>query len=188
MIIDIEINSSIGNKSLRLAEEDARQLMNEFEEKNIPRFDQRFSRIAKRSMPSRNDSLFDSDWRERAGDGKLSAESAANVPRASQTATKGFLICECKACHKRKAFCTKYPLEYYRCGACGHRTKLEGSKMRPVYAECYYGRTYRYSTNCQDEDMVVTCMECGGEIYMRENEAKTCYITSGKANRGRYGF
>lgn len=98
------------------------------------------------------------------------------VPKAEDNdGYKGFLLIECAACGKRKAFYVASRQRVFFC-TCGCRTRLE--KLRPAYLYCKDCRdTFKYMTNVTDEGLSHTCLRCGKIVNMKLNRNGDGYIT-----------
>ena len=99
-------------------------------------------------------------------------ESALEAPPEGY---KGFLMIHCEHCGHVRAFCSKYTLSWYKCPACGEKTKLTG--LVPVHINCECGRHSRYFTNITDPEMDVDCIDCGSPVAVEWNGKKKCYET-----------
>lgn len=89
----------------------------------------------------------------------------------------GFLIIECCACGKQKAFCCRKPLYKYEC-TCGQRTKLVD--MVPVYMRCECGKSFHYLTNTERLQFTANCPHCGSPVELELGNSAKAYITMGQ--------
>lgn len=89
----------------------------------------------------------------------------------------GFLIIDCCACGKIKAFCCKKPLNRYEC-TCGQRTKLRD--LVPVYLRCECGKSFHYKTNTERLQFTANCPHCGSPVELELGASGKAYITMGQ--------
>lgn len=105
-----------------------------------------------------------------------SAPCGVPSPRGEGGA-KGFLILECCACGKQKAFCSKKPIQRFEC-TCGQRTKLDDPV--PVYMRCECGKSFRYMTNIDRLRFTANCPHCGSPVELELGNSGKAYITMGQ--------
>lgn len=97
------------------------------------------------------------------------------APSEKPKGYKGFLYLECPHCGKRRAFCSGYPLKYYKCDDCGEETELHD--LARMYLNCECGKNSAYLTNVTDEVFDVECIECGAPVAVQYNAKKKLYET-----------
>ena len=85
----------------------------------------------------------------------------------------GFLHIRCEHCGKTKAFCTKYPLNYYQCEECDGKTELLGLKRAYINCEC--GNRSGYFTNETADVFDLNCINCGMPVALKYNAKKNLY-------------
>lgn len=87
----------------------------------------------------------------------------------------GFLLIRCSDCGQLKGFCTKVPIDTYKCSECGADTPL--ADLKPLYMDCECGKHYKYMTN-ETADMIThPCISCGTKNDMKLNSRGTAYIS-----------
>ena len=106
-----------------------------------------------------------------ADDGTIQELAPPEQPRGY----KGVLYLECPRCGKRRAFCSRYPLEYYKCDSCGKKTDLHD--LVQMFLNCECGRNSAYLTNVTDEILDVNCIDCGMPVAVQYNAKKKLYET-----------
>ena len=94
----------------------------------------------------------------------------------------GFLLVECCACGKQKAFCCRKPLSRYEC-TCGQRTKL--NNMAPVHMRCECGKYYYYKTNLESLQFTMNCPTCGSPVEIELGASGREYVTMGQGKSGK---
>lgn len=97
------------------------------------------------------------------------------APGERGKAYRGFLYLECPHCGKRRAFCSRYPLKYYKCDSCGEKTELHD--LAQMFLNCECGRNTAYLTNVTDEILDVNCIDCGMPVAVQYNAKKKLYET-----------
>lgn len=96
-------------------------------------------------------------------------------PGENNSGYGGFLYLECPYCGERKAFCSKYPLKYYKCDSCGKKTELQD--LSRMFLNCECGKNAAYLTNVPDEIFDVECINCGAPVAVQYNSKKKLYET-----------
>lgn len=86
---------------------------------------------------------------------------------------KGFLHIVCSGCGRRRTFCAKKPMTFYKCG-CGQETELKN--LKNIFAECKCGRRFKYMTNAEDDYLALDCIDCGAPMDVKLNERRNTYI------------
>lgn len=87
----------------------------------------------------------------------------------------GFLYLECPFCGKRRAFCSRRELSFYKCNNCGKNTELHDLAKMHIKCEC--GKRTMYQTNITDEIFDMNCIECGSPVAVQYNSKKKVYET-----------
>lgn len=87
---------------------------------------------------------------------------------------KGFVILECEACGRVRYAFLKAPITKHGC-LCGHETEL--TDIKPIYAHCECGESWRYRTNRAEEQITVNCPKCGYPIETELNGRRIAYVT-----------
>lgn len=108
---------------------------------------------------------------EGADDGTIQGTSQPEKPKGYS----GFLYLECPHCGKRRAFCSRYPLKYYKCDDCGEETELHD--LAQIILNCECGKYAYYLTNVTDEVFDVNCINCGAPVAVQYNSKKKLYET-----------
>ena len=99
------------------------------------------------------------------------------TPSEKPKGYKGFLYLECPHCGKRKAFCSRYRIQKYKCD-CGEETVLHD--LAQMFLNCECGRNSAYLTNVMDEILDVNCIDCGMPVAVQYNSKKKLYETIGE--------
>lgn len=99
----------------------------------------------------------------------------AKDPSENPKGYRGFLYLECPHCGKRRAFCSRYPLKYYKCDRCGEKTELHD--LVQMFLNCECGKNTAYLTNVTDEIFDVECINCGAPVAVQYNAKKKIYET-----------
>lgn len=115
--------------------------------------------------------------KERKNSGGYAPLRADGASVGMPDGVKGFLIVECCACGKQKAFFVKKELNRYEC-TCGQRTKLVD--MVPVYMRCECGKSFRYLTNIEHLQFTANCPHCGSPVELELGNSGKAYITMGQ--------
>ena len=97
------------------------------------------------------------------------------APSEKPKGYEGFLYLECPHCGRRRAFCSRYPLKYYKCDSCGKKTDLHD--LVQMFLNCECGRNSAYLTNVTDEILDVNCIDCGMPVAVQYNAKKKLYET-----------
>lgn len=97
------------------------------------------------------------------------------LPGEKNSGYGGFLYLECPYCGKRRAFCSRYPLKYYKCDRCGEKTELHD--LVQMFLNCECGKNTAYLTNVTDEIFDVECINCGAPVAVQYNAKKKIYET-----------
>lgn len=98
--------------------------------------------------------------------------------KESRNGIIGFLIVECCACGKQKAFCCKKPIYRYEC-TCGQISKLDN--LVPVFMRCECGRKFRYMTNIDKRQFTGRCPQCESPVELELDKYGKAYVTMGQA-------
>lgn len=89
---------------------------------------------------------------------------------------KGFIYWKCKKCGAIRGFCLKKESKGIHCMSCGDDSLFE-EPLKPLYAKCECGKSYKYMTNMDEEMFDMDCMECGTPIPIKWNAHDMCYQT-----------
>ena len=89
---------------------------------------------------------------------------------------KGFIYWKCKKCGTIRGFCLKKESKGIHCMICGADSLFE-EPLKPTYAKCECGKSYKYMTNMDEEMFDMNCMECGAPIPIKWNAHDMCYQT-----------
>ena len=93
-------------------------------------------------------------------------------------AYKGFIYWKCKKCGAIRGFCLKKESKGIHCMSCGDDSLFE-EQLKPLYAKCECGKSYKYMTNMDEEMFDMDCIECGSPIPIKWNGRDKCYQTIG---------
>lgn len=89
---------------------------------------------------------------------------------------KGFIYWKCKKCGAIRGFCLKKESKGIHCMSCGDDSLFE-EPLKPLYAKCECGQSFKYMTNMDEEMFDMDCMECGAPIPIKWNAHDMCYQT-----------
>lgn len=89
---------------------------------------------------------------------------------------KGFIQWKCKDCGNVRAFCLKKESKGVHCMSCNSDHLFE-EPLKPIYAQCECGKSFKYMTNMDEETFDMNCIDCGSPIPIKWNEKKGIYET-----------
>lgn len=92
----------------------------------------------------------------------------------NQIKYKGFIYWKCNDCGEERGFCLKKESKGIHCINCGS-DHLFKEPLKPLYAQCECGKSFRYLTNMEEEIFDLPCLECGSPMSVRWNEKKKIY-------------
>lgn len=104
-------------------------------------------------------------------------ETSGAACRPADGKYKGFMFIKCEHCGETRGFNAKVPIDEYKCGACGGKTKLKG--LRPAHLDCECGKHWKYQTNETAEVLTINCINCGRPVDMMLNTRRTAYTSIG---------
>lgn len=96
------------------------------------------------------------------------------VEDESQIKCKGFIYWKCRDCGETRGFCLKKESKGIHCINCGS-DHLFKEPLKPLYAQCECGKSFRYLTNMEEEIFDLPCLECGSPMSVKWNEKKKIY-------------
>lgn len=104
------------------------------------------------------------------------------IPKQDEVSYKGFLYIKCKHCGAVKGFCSKHPLDHYKCDSCGGKTEFSDERMVRMKIDCMNcGSHFDYYTNITDDMILYDCIKCQSPIDLVFNERRNQFNTLGKS-------
>lgn len=106
------------------------------------------------------------------------ASKAGGTNVGTQKAYSGFLSLRCAHCGDEATYCSRYPLTYHKCRACGEKTELQDMSLATASCEC--GASSRYMTNQSQWGFDIPCVICGSPVAVEHRSGEHVYSTVGK--------
>lgn len=89
---------------------------------------------------------------------------------------KGFIYWKCKKCGAIRGFCLKKESKGIHCMSCGDDSLFE-EPLKPMYAKCECGQSFKYMANMDEEMFDMDCIKCGTPMPIEWNGHDMCYQT-----------